>query len=222
MIDRKPPAADVPYVGCDLADTDAVASAVESLAGKVGGRITGVFTPAGIDSCGTLEQVPAKDWEQVIAVNLVGTAAVIRAALPYLKATGGRIVTCASTLGIKAVSDATAYCASKFGVVGFTRALAAELAGQVGVTLLIPGGMHTPFFDGRPRLVQAAGRRQTQPARGRRPNGALRALPTGRLRGARDGGVRLDGVVVALAAGATRAGPRSASWCCAPWDSATC
>lgn len=88
MIDRKPPAADVPYVGCDLADTDAVAGAVESLAGKVGGRITGVFTPAGIDSCGTLEQVPAKDWEQVIAVNLVGTAAVIRAALPYLKATG--------------------------------------------------------------------------------------------------------------------------------------
>ena len=42
-----------------------------------------------------------------------------------------------------------AYCASKFGVVGFSRALAAELAGEVGVTTLIPGGMHTPFFDGR-------------------------------------------------------------------------
>lgn len=150
VIDKKPPAADVPYVTCDLADTSAVTSAVDSLADKVNGRLTGVFTPAGIDSCGTLEQVPAKEWEQVIAVNLVGTAAVIRAALPYLKATRGRIVTCASTLGIKAVSDATAYCASKFGVVGFTRALAAELAGQVGVTLLIPGGMHTPFFDGRP------------------------------------------------------------------------
>jgi short-subunit dehydrogenase len=58
-------------------------------------------------------------------------------------------VTVASTLGVKAVSDATAYCASKFGVVGFTRALAAELAGTVGVTLLIPGGMRTGFFDGR-------------------------------------------------------------------------
>ena len=56
----------------------------------------------------------------------------------------------ASTLGLKAVGDATAYCAAKFGVVGFTRALAAETAGQVGVTLLIPGGMRTPFFDGRP------------------------------------------------------------------------
>ncbi|OBI25894.1 SDR family oxidoreductase [Mycobacterium sp. E2238] len=149
VIDKKPPASDVPFAACDLADTSAVAAAVESLAERVDGRITGVFTAAGIDSCGTLEQVPAKEWEQVIAVNLVGTAAVIRAALPYLKPTHGRIVTCASTLGIKAVGDATAYCASKFGVVGFTRALAAELAGEVGVTLLIPGGMHTPFFDGR-------------------------------------------------------------------------
>jgi short-subunit dehydrogenase len=59
------------------------------------------------------------------------------------------VVTCASTLGIKAVGDATAYCASKFGVVGFTRALAAETAREVGVTLLIPGGMHTHFFDNR-------------------------------------------------------------------------
>jgi short-subunit dehydrogenase len=55
----------------------------------------------------------------------------------------------ASTLGLRAVSDATAYCASKFGVVGFTRALAAECAGSVGVTLLVPGGMATGFFDGR-------------------------------------------------------------------------
>jgi NAD(P)-dependent dehydrogenase (short-subunit alcohol dehydrogenase family) len=150
VIDKNPPAADIPYAAADLADTGAVASAVDSLAERVGGRITGVFTAAGIDSCGALDQVPAKEWEQVIAVNLIGTASVVRAALPYLRATGGRIVTCASTLGIKAVGDATAYCASKFGVVGFTRALAAELAGEVGVTLLIPGGMHTPFFDGRP------------------------------------------------------------------------
>jgi NADP-dependent 3-hydroxy acid dehydrogenase YdfG len=47
------------------------------------------------------------------------------------------------------VSDATAYCASKFGVVGFTRALTAELRDQVAVTMLTPGGMHTAFFDER-------------------------------------------------------------------------
>jgi NAD(P)-dependent dehydrogenase (short-subunit alcohol dehydrogenase family) len=130
VIDKKTPPTDVAFENADLADTAAVAA-------------------AGIDSCGKLDDVAAKDWERVIHVNLLGTAAVIRSALPYLKATQGRIVTCASTLGIKAVSDATAYCASKFGVVGFSRALAAELAGQVGVTTLIPGGMYTPFFDGR-------------------------------------------------------------------------
>ena len=85
----------------------------------------------------------------MIAVNLLGTAAVARAALPYLEDAGGHVVTVASTLGLRALPAATAYCASKFGVVGFTRALAAETAGRVGVTLLIPGGMATSFFDGR-------------------------------------------------------------------------
>jgi NAD(P)-dependent dehydrogenase (short-subunit alcohol dehydrogenase family) len=149
VIDRKDPPADVAFAQADLADTEAVDAAVRALAERVDGQIHGVFTAAGIDACGKLGDVAAKDWERVVHVNLLGTAAVIRSALPYLKATGGRIVTCASTLGIKAVSDATAYCASKFGVVGFSRALAAELAGEVGVTTLIPGGMYTPFFDSR-------------------------------------------------------------------------
>jgi NAD(P)-dependent dehydrogenase (short-subunit alcohol dehydrogenase family) len=149
IIDRQTVDGDVAFASADLADTAAVDAAVRTLAESVGGRLDGVFTAAGIDSCGKLDDVPVKEWERVIHVNLLGTAAVIRAALPYLKTTGGRIVTCASTLGINAVSDATAYCASKFGVVGFSRALAAELAGEVGVTTLIPGGMHTPFFDGR-------------------------------------------------------------------------
>jgi NAD(P)-dependent dehydrogenase (short-subunit alcohol dehydrogenase family) len=149
VIDIAKPAGDVHFVRADLADTAAVDAAVRELAETVEGQLDGVFTPAGIDSCGPLDKVSAKDWERVVHVNLLGTAAVVRSALPYLKTTHGRIVTCASTLGIKAVSDATAYCAAKFGVVGFARALAAELAGQVGVTLLIPGGMQTPFFDGR-------------------------------------------------------------------------
>ncbi|CRZ15695.1 SDR family oxidoreductase [Mycolicibacterium neworleansense] len=149
VIDRKTPAGGVDFQCADLADTAAVDAAVQALADQAGGVIDGVFTAAGVDSCGKLGDVPAKDWERVVHVNLLGTVAVIRAALPYLKSSGGRIVTCASTLGIKAVSDATAYCASKFAVVGFSRALAAELAGEVGVTTLIPGGMYTPFFDGR-------------------------------------------------------------------------
>ena len=149
VLDRIEPESDVTYEQVDLADSAAAAAAVDAVVKAAGGQLDGVFTAAGIDSCGPLDQVPIDDWERVIRVNLLGTAAVVRAALPYLKRSHGRVVTCASTLGIKAVGDATAYCASKFGVVGFTRALAAETAGEVGVTLLIPGGMHTHFFDDR-------------------------------------------------------------------------
>ena len=133
----------------DLADTAAADAAVRDLVDRAGG-LDGVVTAAGTDRCGALADVPAAEWERVVAVNLLGTAAVIRAALPALTASHGTIVTVASTLGLRALPDASAYCASKFGVVGMTRALATELAGRVGLTLLVPGGMNTAFFDGRP------------------------------------------------------------------------
>ena len=149
VVDRNEPDGGIEHVRADLADRGQAERAVHELAERAGG-LDGVVTAAGVDACGRLEDVAAEQWERVIAVNLLGTAAVVRAALPYLRRSGGKVVTVASTLGVRAVGDATAYCASKFGVVGFTRALAAELAGQVGVTLLIPGGMRTGFFDGRP------------------------------------------------------------------------
>jgi NAD(P)-dependent dehydrogenase (short-subunit alcohol dehydrogenase family) len=133
----------------DLADTRAAEAAVRAAAERHGG-LDAVVTAAGIDACGRLEDVDPEQWERVVTVNLLGTAAVARAAIPYLERSHGRIVTVASTLGLRALSDATAYCASKFGVVGFSRALAVELAGRVGVTMLVPGGMQTAFFDGRP------------------------------------------------------------------------
>jgi NAD(P)-dependent dehydrogenase (short-subunit alcohol dehydrogenase family) len=60
------------------------------------------------------------------------------------------VVTVASTLATRAVSDASAYCASKAAVLAMSRVLAIELAPEVGLTCLVPGGMRTPFFDGRP------------------------------------------------------------------------
>jgi NAD(P)-dependent dehydrogenase (short-subunit alcohol dehydrogenase family) len=132
----------------DLADTRAAEQAVDRIAARYG-QLAAVVTAAGTDACGTLDAVSAEAWERVIAVNLLGTAAVVRAALAHLQPGAGRVVTVASTLGLRAMSDATAYCASKFGVIGFSRSLAAELAGTVGVTCLIPGGMQTSFFDGR-------------------------------------------------------------------------
>jgi NADP-dependent 3-hydroxy acid dehydrogenase YdfG len=149
IVDRVPPAVDTrDYEVADLADRRAAEAAVASIAARHP-DLWAVVAAAGTDACGRLDAVAAAAWERVIEVNLLGTAAVVRASLPWLSANGGRIVTVASTLGLRALSDATAYCASKFGVVGFTRALAAELAGEVGVTLLEPGGMQTAFFDDR-------------------------------------------------------------------------
>jgi len=147
-LDRVKSEADVDQEIVDLSDARAAEEAVRAASERVGG-LDAVVTCAGTDACGKLEDVPAEDWDRVILVNLIGTAAVVRAALPDLLERHGHVVTVASTLGMRALSDASAYSASKFGVVGFTRALAAETQGRLGTTMLVPGGMHTHFFDGR-------------------------------------------------------------------------
>jgi NADP-dependent 3-hydroxy acid dehydrogenase YdfG len=148
VLDRHPAAAGLASMQVDLADGRAAEDAVRGVAEETG-RLWAVVTCAGVDVPGRLDELSPDEWERVVVVNLLGTAAVVRAAVPYLRAARGRVVTVASTLGHRAVSDATAYCASKFGVVGFTRALTAELRGEVGVTMLTPGGMQTAFFDDR-------------------------------------------------------------------------
>jgi NAD(P)-dependent dehydrogenase (short-subunit alcohol dehydrogenase family) len=148
VIDRVAPKDDVEFALADLCDSAEAGEAVRELVARVGPP-SALVTAAGTDACGPLAGIEVDDWERVVRVNLFGTVALVRACLPYLSESRGTVVTVASTLGLKAVADATAYCASKFAVVGFTRALATELAGQVGVTLLIPGGMRTAFFDGR-------------------------------------------------------------------------
>ena len=149
VLDRDAPPDGHEHEQVDLADTAAAEAAVHRVAERHD-DLRGVVTAAGTDACGRLDDIARERWEQVIAVNLLGTAAIVRASLPHLQRTRGRVVTVASTLGWRALSDATAYCASKFGVVGFTRALMAEVGDEVGVTLLLPGGMQTHFFDDRP------------------------------------------------------------------------
>ena len=148
VLDLNEPAGDVDRVLVDLADPRAAETAVARIAERHDG-LGAVVTAAAIDSPGRLEDTDAATWDRIVMVNLVGTAAVVRAALPHLERSRGRVVTVSSTLGHRALSDATAYCASKFGVVGFTRSLAVETAGRIGVTMLVPGGMRTSFFDGR-------------------------------------------------------------------------
>ena len=148
VLDRVAPKDGVPWVEVDLSDSAAAAAAVERLVAEVGPP-DAVVTAAGTDACGALLDIEPETWERVVKVNLFGTVAVVRAALPHLERVRGTVVTVGSTLSLRGMGDATAYSASKYGVRGFSHALAAELKGRVGVTLLIPGGMRTAFFDGR-------------------------------------------------------------------------
>jgi len=155
VLDLLPPRNGYAFRQVDLAKPREAETAVREVADEHG-RLDAVVTAAGTDACGDILDVDGDAWDRVVAVNLLGTAAVVRAALPALERSRGRVVTVASTLGLRAVPAATAYCASKFGVVGFTRALAAELGDRVGVTLLVPGGMRTHFFDDRPESFKPA------------------------------------------------------------------
>lgn len=139
----------------DLADTRAAEEAVRKIVQRAGG-LDAVVTAAAMDTPKDFAEVDGETWERIVTVNLFGTAAVVRAALPALVESRGTVVTVASTLGLRALPAATAYAASKHGVVGFTRALALEVGGRVGVTMLVPGGMATRFFDGRPEEFKPA------------------------------------------------------------------
>lgn len=99
------------------------------------GRLDAVVTAVGTDAPGGLADVAGERWDRVLHVNLLGTAAVLRAALPPLRETGGRVVTVAA--GLEAPAERTASAAATFGVIGLTRALAEEAAGVVGVTCVL-------------------------------------------------------------------------------------
>ena len=155
VIDLREPADAFDHETVDLADTRAAEEAVSKLVERHDG-VDAVVTAAAMDVPNDFAEVDGATWDRIVSVNLLGTAAVVRAALPSLRERSGRIVTVASTLGLRALPAATAYSASKFGVVGFTRALTLELAGEVGVTMLVPGGMDTGFFDDRPEEFRPA------------------------------------------------------------------
>jgi NAD(P)-dependent dehydrogenase (short-subunit alcohol dehydrogenase family) len=71
VLDRVEPETSVAFEQVDLADSAAAAAAVDAVVKAAGGELDRIFTAAGIDSCGPLDQVPVEDWERVIRVNLL-------------------------------------------------------------------------------------------------------------------------------------------------------
>jgi NAD(P)-dependent dehydrogenase (short-subunit alcohol dehydrogenase family) len=136
---------------CDVGDDEQVAATVAA-AGRDLGRVTGVVTAAGIFHGPDLQpahQVAVDDFVHVLRVNLVGTFAVIKHALPMLIEGGGAIVTIASTAAIRGHGYGAGYTASKGGVDALTRLLAVQYGAQnVRANCICPGGVDTPMTGG--------------------------------------------------------------------------
>jgi NAD(P)-dependent dehydrogenase (short-subunit alcohol dehydrogenase family) len=136
----------------DIAGEDAVEAAIGQILGELG-RIDYLVNCAGIDHTLSLTDLSVDQWDRIMAVNLRGPFLLTRAIFPLMcRQNDGHIVNVASTAAVRAWPNASAYCASKWGLVGFTRAIGTEgRAHNVRATAIIPGGMQTEFFD-RPDL----------------------------------------------------------------------
>lgn len=115
------------------------------------GHIDTWVNDAGVSVYGLVEAIPVEEMEKVIQVNLLGTIYGVKAALPHMRRQGhGTIINIGSVLSTRSIPLQSAYCASKFGVRGFTDALRMELMREkanINVTLILPASINTPFFE---------------------------------------------------------------------------
>jgi NAD(P)-dependent dehydrogenase (short-subunit alcohol dehydrogenase family) len=133
------------FVG-DVADPAAVTAFAAAVDARFG-RVDVLVNNAGISSIGPAEDLALDVWRRVLEVNLTGPFALAQAfGRPMLQAGSGSIVNVASIAGLRGVSDRAAYNASKHGLIGLTRTLAAEWGGRgVRVNAVCPGWVKTPM-----------------------------------------------------------------------------
>lgn len=113
------------------------------------GQLDAVCSTAGMLTAEPLEDLELDVWRRCLEVNLTGCLAVAKASAPALADSGsGSLVLTSSTSGLVGSAGQIAYCATKSGIVGLTRALADELASRaVRVNCVCPGWVDTPFND---------------------------------------------------------------------------
>ena len=132
-------------ISCDVTSEESVIAAVAATVEALGPP-TVVCNVAGIGGFFNTVDMPLERWEKILAVNLTGTFLVCKATLPHLLEHGGCIVNVASNTALMGQAYSAAYCASKAGVLMFSKALAAEyLSRGVRVNVIAPGGVDTPL-----------------------------------------------------------------------------
>jgi len=130
---------------CDVRDLDALERLCAETAGAFGG-IDIVVANAGVGAYGAFLDLSREHLDEMIDVNLKGTLYAVRAALPHMAGRQGDVITLASEAGRRGLPNEAVYCASKFGQVGFTRALDHELREHgIRCTNVCPGGVATDF-----------------------------------------------------------------------------
>jgi len=132
---------------CDVRDAAAVDAAVAEAAGGFGG-LDLVVTAAGLGRFGDTASFPVEEWDEVLDVDLRGTFLVLRAALPHVRRSKGRLITLSSVAALRPFPGSAAYCAAKAGVRALAQVVAEEnRRAGVRVTNLVVGAVDSPFWD---------------------------------------------------------------------------
>jgi 3-oxoacyl-[acyl-carrier protein] reductase len=137
-------------VACDLADTAAVDGLVAAAESAAGAPIDILVANAGITRDGLLLRMKDEDWALVMRVNLESYFRLSRSALRgMMRRRGGRVIGVASVVGVTGNPGQANYAASKAGMIGFSKALAQEVASRgVTVNCIAPGFIDSPMTDG--------------------------------------------------------------------------
>ena len=140
--------ADTLALRCDVGDEQSVSQAVKTTVDRFG-RLDIVVNNAAIDYTVSIDEMTVEQWDRVVAVNLRGPFLIAKTALPVMRRQqSGHFFNVASTAATRAWANASAYHATKWGLVGFTRGLGVEgRPDGIKATTVIPGGMRTHFFD---------------------------------------------------------------------------
>lgn len=131
----------------DVTDEHQTQAAVERVAAQQG-RLDILINNAGTDVTLPVDELEVADWDHILAVNLRGPFLLTKFVFPIMKRQGGgQIVNIISTAAKRAWANASAYHASKWGLLGLSHALHVEGRSQrIKVTALVSGGMRTPFL----------------------------------------------------------------------------